>query len=294
MLSHRADVKAVDKDGRTALHDAAKEGHKDAIEQLLSHGADVRAVDKHGQTALHCAAKAGYTNAIHEDVIMSLFRHGADVTANDNDGRTALYDAIEELPDVLGKELSTLPGRALCRVKLLLDLGADVNAQGGYYGNALQAASWKGHEAVVRFLLTQGADVNAQGGYYGNALQAASWKGHEAVVRLLLDQGADVNAQGGYYGNALQAASCNRHVAVAQLLLEAPKETPRIRPELAISYPTRVFKSLELRAEGVIQVLRSLNGSPSIMAGFDILPSQYSCAQNDRDFFTGINPENCY
>ncbi|KAF2729999.1 hypothetical protein EJ04DRAFT_446072 [Polyplosphaeria fusca] len=46
-------------------------------------------------------------------------------------------------------------------------------------------------------LLDKGADVNAQGGRYGNALQAASYGGHEAVVKMLLDAGADVNAQGG-------------------------------------------------------------------------------------------------
>jgi hypothetical protein len=33
-------------------------------------------------------------------------------------------------------------------VKLLLDKGADVNAQGGDYGNALYAASDRGHEGV--------------------------------------------------------------------------------------------------------------------------------------------------
>jgi ankyrin repeat protein len=32
----------------------------------------------------------------------------------------------------------------------------------------------KGHEQVVKMLLDEGADVNAQGGEYGNALQAAS------------------------------------------------------------------------------------------------------------------------
>ncbi|CAN9172452.1 unnamed protein product, partial [Alternaria alternata] len=36
-------------------------------------------------------------------------------------------------------------------------------------------------------------------GHYGNALQAASQGGYEAVVKLLLDKGADVNAQGGDY-----------------------------------------------------------------------------------------------
>src|SRR5271155_2404934 len=78
-----------------------------------------------------------------------------------------------------------------------------VNAQGGYYGNALQAASYRGHEQVVQMLLDKGADVNAQGGEYGNALQAASVAGHEKVVQMLLDKGADVNTQGGFYGNAL-------------------------------------------------------------------------------------------
>jgi hypothetical protein len=32
--------------------------------------------------------------------------------------------------------------------------------------------------------------INAQGGQYGNALQAASLKGHEKVVQIFLDQGA--------------------------------------------------------------------------------------------------------
>ncbi|OAG14003.1 hypothetical protein CC77DRAFT_949600, partial [Alternaria alternata] len=45
-------------------------------------------------------------------------------------------------------------------------------------------------EQVVKTLLNAGADVNAQGGRYGNALQAASWGGHEQVVKTLLNAGA--------------------------------------------------------------------------------------------------------
>jgi ankyrin repeat protein/KaiC/GvpD/RAD55 family RecA-like ATPase len=105
-------------------------------------------------------------------------------------------------------------------VKLLLDQGADVNAQGGEYGNALQAAASNGNKQSVKLLLEQGADVNAQSGEYGNALQAAAYNGHKQTVQLLLEQGADVNAQGGEYGNALQAAAYNGHKQTVQLLLE--------------------------------------------------------------------------
>lgn len=40
-------------------------------------------------------------------------------------------------------------------------------------------------------LLENGADVNAQGGVYGNAMQAASSRGHEAIIALLLENGAN-------------------------------------------------------------------------------------------------------
>lgn len=74
-------------------------------------------------------------------------------------------------------------------------------------------ASFLGLEITLRgILVTYGKSpglsdtVNSQGGYYGNALQAASSGGHSQVVQMLLDQGADVNAQGGPYGNASQVA----------------------------------------------------------------------------------------
>ncbi|KAJ7789811.1 hypothetical protein B0H14DRAFT_2535914 [Mycena olivaceomarginata] len=105
-------------------------------------------------------------------------------------------------------------------VQVLLDKGADVNVQGGHFGNALQAAAYRGHDKIVQVLLDKGAYVNAQGGFYGNALQAAASEGHDKIVHVLLDKGADVNAQGGEYGNALQAAACGGHDKIVQVLLD--------------------------------------------------------------------------
>ncbi|OQD66277.1 hypothetical protein PENDEC_c056G05958 [Penicillium decumbens] len=113
-------------------------------------------------------------------------------------------------------------------VQLLLEKGAEVNAQGGEYGNALQAASCRGHEEIVQLLLERGAGVNTQGGEYGNALYAASVGEHHKVVQLLLEKGAEVNAQGGYFGNALQAASGGHgkrgHDKIVQILLKKGAE----------------------------------------------------------------------
>ncbi|OBT61015.1 hypothetical protein VE03_09611 [Pseudogymnoascus sp. 23342-1-I1] len=116
-------------------------------------------------------------------------------------------------------------------VEQLLTADANVNAQGGMYCNALQAASGgkfrnalqvasaEGYDEIVKLLLSKGADVNAQSGKFRNALQAASAEGYDEIVKLLLSKGADVNAQGGEYGNALQAASVRGYDEIIELLL---------------------------------------------------------------------------
>ncbi|KAF7540669.1 hypothetical protein G7054_g1120 [Neopestalotiopsis clavispora] len=98
--------------------------------------------------------------------------------------------------------------------------GADVNTQGGVYGNALQAASAKGHQDIVQMLLANGADVNTQGGVYGNALQAASRGGHREIVQLLVNIGVNVNASH-TASTPLLVAAKRGHIEVVCLLLAA-------------------------------------------------------------------------
>jgi ankyrin repeat protein len=64
----------------------------------------------------------------------------------------------------------------------MLVKGADVNSQGGGYGNALRAASYEGHDKIVEQLLVKGANVNEQRGRYGNALRVASYGGHDKIA----------------------------------------------------------------------------------------------------------------
>ncbi|KAL5377140.1 hypothetical protein DPSP01_009953 [Paraphaeosphaeria sporulosa] len=200
-------------------------------------------------TEVHLAARFGLSLTLKAMLLPKEQESNPGITRKDSKGQTSLYLAAEnghrltaELLIEKGAEVNTQGGQygnalqaASSRgyeaiVKLLLDKGAEVNTQsGGHrgYSNALQAASSRGHEAIVKLLLDKGAEVNAHGGQYGNALQAASWSGDEAIVKLLLDKGAEVNTQSGGYGgysNALQAASYRGHEAIVKLLLDKGAE----------------------------------------------------------------------
>ncbi|TFY54295.1 hypothetical protein EVG20_g9764 [Dentipellis fragilis] len=103
---------------------------------------------------------------------------------------------------------------------ILLEKGANINAQGDLYGTALIAASYQDHAEFIQMLLEKGADVNAQAGRYGTALIAASYWGCTEIAQILLENGIDVNTQAGHYGTALIAASHEGHTNIAQMLLE--------------------------------------------------------------------------
>jgi ankyrin repeat protein len=96
----------------------------------------------------------------------------------------------------------------------LLRSGANVNATGGSYGSAIQAASYEGHKNVVALLIWSGANVNPRGTvhrelqymdgtfvkdtrgfplrvpYYQSPLSIAREKGYGRIVKLLEDAGA--------------------------------------------------------------------------------------------------------
>jgi ankyrin repeat protein len=109
--------------------------------------------------------------------------------------------------------------------EILLKAGADVNAIGGEFGTAIQAAVYAKRIKIVRLLLDAGADVISEStisGFYGTALQAAAAADSIRIVRELLHRGATPNTSkaNGEFGCALQVAATVSKPGIAKLLLE--------------------------------------------------------------------------
>ncbi|CAN6348362.1 unnamed protein product [Urochloa humidicola] len=132
----------TDGDGWTPLHDAAVEGHCEALRLLLSRGVDVDPLNNRHITPLHIAAAKG-----HDQALKVLLEHGADPN------RVA-HNMFSPLV------MSCLLGSLKC-MKVLVEAGADVNFQGPYDPTPLLRAVLYGSSAdIVKFLLEAGADPN--------------------------------------------------------------------------------------------------------------------------------------
>lgn len=249
LLDKGADLNVQRVDCRNALSSAAGAGRLDAVELLLARGAHVNGLDDDYITSLtavdgnelHYAFETPLLCSIrgeHMPIASLLIDRGANV----RDPRCHLVAAAAEAPHSSSSFIKLLVDAGVsvkdrCEgalqisskrgilddLQLLLGLGADVNEQGGLFGNPLQAAAYcsRGDLDVVELLLREGANVNAKGGRYGSVLQAAVCATHENLdlIQMILDQGADVNMQGGFCGSSLQAAASLGRNKIVKLLL---------------------------------------------------------------------------
>ena len=185
----------------SALLEAAKVGHNEAVQFLLNLGVDVDHFNDEGSTALMIACEGG-----REQVVQSIVSAGANVNIQDNIGRTALMIASENSHTQV--------------IKLLLKEDADINIQEEDGWTALMLACLNNYTQVAELLLKEEAGVNIQSKNGLTALMIASKYGHTKVVELLLKVDVDVNIQEKNGWTALMIASKNGHNQVAQLLLK--------------------------------------------------------------------------
>ena len=207
-------VKVLLKDGELrseVLDEIAKKGtlitlsenRKTAlIKELLKNGVTPNCKNHEGQTPLHVACSKG-----HADIVNELLNYGANVNEMCNNKTTPLLLInLWELSDEI----------VLTITKMLLDHGADINAQrGGRYGDRktfLRLAVDKGNFPLVCELLKHGADseVNYRDFYGQITLHgAAEYNGVESeqIIRELMKYGADIDAEDDNSDTPLHIAS---------------------------------------------------------------------------------------
>jgi ankyrin repeat protein/beta-lactamase regulating signal transducer with metallopeptidase domain len=197
LLDRDADVHAQRKRwpqlGATPLHEAAKHGHKEIVEVLLANGSEVNERDGSRWTALHYAARNG-----HKEIVKVLLTNGADVNARDKASKTPVERAME--------------GNQREVVELLVAKGADISP--------LCLAAYTGDSARVKSLIQNGADVNIRTQAGITPLCYVAHQGSKDMVQLLVDNGADVNTKDNWNWTPLHSAAEKGHKDVAELLIE--------------------------------------------------------------------------
>ncbi|KAH8825941.1 hypothetical protein DL96DRAFT_1610297 [Flagelloscypha sp. PMI_526] len=96
----------------------------------------------------------------------------------------------------------------------------DIDAVGGDYGTALQAAAARGSNEIVAYLLSKSADPNIIGGDYGTALCAACAHGHLDIVETLLRDRRIKRREGSKFGGPLHVAILAGHDSIVAKLVE--------------------------------------------------------------------------
>ncbi|KAL7932058.1 ankyrin repeat-containing domain protein [Trichoderma chlorosporum] len=214
LLRHGADIHLQD---CAAWHAAARSCIADVLRLLLDRGMDVNHVHGEHGTALHVIMGK------HGDAMMRIYGKGVAKSNQDGDGshnwRRSLglllqsgIDASivnERLGSALHVACATkhderhVKPRRECsgcsnvnyaseKTQYLVQQNPDidVDARGGVFGSALQAAAYSGQTLSVRLLLGRKADVNMRGGRYRSALNGAIVSGYWDIVEVLLNAGA--------------------------------------------------------------------------------------------------------
>ncbi|XP_049776943.1 oxysterol-binding protein-related protein 1-like [Schistocerca cancellata] len=158
--------------GWTPLHLSTYFGHKDVVELLLTHGADINAVNDVGDTALHKAAFTG-----REDIVVLLLQNNAKVDVINGEGQTprdlAKNEDVAKLlwaaekTDMRHKEERLLAAARegdLDTLNILLkdERPPSINCVDAQGNSCLHCAAYRGHKEAAVLLLQNGIDTTIQ------------------------------------------------------------------------------------------------------------------------------------
>lgn len=222
LLAGRAPLEARDAAGETPLMAALRTGRAELVEPLLDAGASLTVRDASGFSPLFLAILLN-----EKDLALALIRRGADLHERDAEDRTFLH-----------RMHASMPG-----VKLLLDLGLDVNARDGRGRTALSTAV---EDLVIpeilKLLLEKGADPNLADHRGVTPLMRAAERSRimaafdPSIMAMLLAAGADPHTRDAGGRTALhwtlQGQACPaRRETLAYLLTKGNLDADKALPD---------------------------------------------------------------
>jgi ankyrin repeat protein/serine/threonine protein kinase len=288
-----ADTSAVDNNGWSILHMAARQGHGTVCQYLIelcrSTGTLKDMLESRSKSYDTPALLAAYNNR--PEVLRLLVDAGADITAVDDQQWSMLHMAARqghgsvceyvlechrangELQEMLASRNSAGNTAALMAavwghlsiLKLLVDNGADARAVDADKWSMLHQAAKNGNASICEYLIELYADrgvlpemlASRNKGHDTPALVAA-YNNQVEVLRLLVDAGADTRAVDENEWSMLHMAARQGHDAVCQYLLELYRSRGALKEMLESGSKTQDTPALVAAFNGHVEVLRLL------------------------------------
>lgn len=241
LLTNHARVDVFDIEGRSALHLAAEHGYLQVCDALLTNKAFINSKARNGRTALHLAAMNGYAH-----LVKFLIRdHNAMIDVLTLKKQTPLH-------------LAAASGQMeVC--KLLLELGANIDATDEIGEKPIHAAAQNNNSEVVQLFLQQHPNLVVATTKDGNTCaHIAAIQGSVKVIEELMkfDRTGVITARNKLNDStALQLAAEGGHADVVRTLVRAGAScTDENRQGL-----TAVHLAAQHGHTNVLDVMRSTN-----------------------------------
>ncbi|KAF6226268.1 hypothetical protein HO133_009134 [Letharia lupina] len=240
LLEAGANINHQSERNKFPLQFAVERNMENVLRVLMEYRPKIDLVDDNGDTALHC---------INSDTSITtariLVNAGADVNFRNKNQDTPVCKAVWcNIPEVLiylvkKAKLDIVGGIRggplhiacyllnLRLVKILVDIGAEVNLVDPVAGTPLQIAcrgletSKEQQESVIFYLINEAnADLGIVGGLHGCALNAACGRSSFDVVRLMLEKGTSIDDKDDMGRMAIHFAAA-RSIEVFHAILES-------------------------------------------------------------------------
>nr|XP_012616809.1 B-cell lymphoma 3 protein isoform X2 [Microcebus murinus] len=249
---------------QTPLHLAVITTLPSVVRLLVMAGASPMALDRHGQTAAHLACEHRSPTCLRA-LLDSATPGTVDLEARNYDGLTALHLAVNtECQET---------------VLLLLERGADVDAVDIKSGRSpLIHAVENNSLGMVQLLLQHGANVNAQMYSGSSALHSASGRGLLPLVRTLVRSGADSGLKNCHNDTPLMVARSRRVIDILRGKATRPASTSQPDPSPDRSGTTSPESNSRLSSNGLLSASPSSSPSqspPKDPPGFPMAPPNY-------------------